>query len=198
MAPADLRKSGAHYDLPRAIGILCASGQIDHYIALSKTLFLGELSLDGSLRPLKGVLPIVRTAAEQGIESVILPSKNASEAAIIPELSIYAFDHLKDVLAHMDPRQAKEIKTSTVQSNVCPAGGKKAMPDRPSNQDQSTFVQKSGDSSQAMKHLGLYARAYHRVIKVARTIADMDQSREIKVDHMAEALQYRVLDRQTG
>ncbi|MGB0147242.1 MAG: magnesium chelatase domain-containing protein, partial [Flavobacteriaceae bacterium] len=64
MAPADLRKSGAHYDLPLAIGILCASGQIDHDIALSKTLFLGELSLDGSLRPLKGVLPIVRTAAE--------------------------------------------------------------------------------------------------------------------------------------
>lgn len=49
-----------------------------------------------------------------------------------------------------------------------------------------------------MKHLGLSARAYHRVIKVARTISDMDQSREIKVDHMAEALQYRVLDRQTG
>jgi len=49
-----------------------------------------------------------------------------------------------------------------------------------------------------MKHLGLSARAYHHVIKVARTIADMDQSPEIKVDHMAEALQYRVLDRQTG
>lgn len=152
MAPADLRKSGAHYDLPLAIGILCASGQIDHDIALSKTLFLGELSLDGSLRPLKGVLPIVRTAAEQGIESVILPSKNASEAAIIPELSIYAFDHLKDVLAHMDPQQVNETKTTTVQSNVCPAGGKKAMPDRPSNQDQSALVQKSGDSSQEMEH----------------------------------------------
>jgi magnesium chelatase family protein len=52
--------------------------------------------------------------------------------------------------------------------------------------------------AQAMKHLGLSARAYHRVIKVARTIADMDQSQEIRVDDMAEALQYRVLDRQTG
>ncbi len=99
MAPADLRKSGAHYDLPLAIGILLASGQLSASMDLDNTLILGELALDGTLRPLKGVLPIVLAAKNQGFTSVILPKDNTAEASIVPGLEIYGMQHLSEVLA---------------------------------------------------------------------------------------------------
>ena len=83
MAPADLRKSGAHYDLPLSIGILLASGQLSAHMTLDKTLILGELSLDGTLRPLRGVLPIVLAAKNQGFTSVILPKDNTGLCCIV-------------------------------------------------------------------------------------------------------------------
>jgi magnesium chelatase family protein len=96
MAPADIRKEGSAYDLPLAVGVLAASGQINED-ALQKYLIMGELSLDGSLQPIKGVLPIAIKAKEDGFEGIILPRANAREAAVVQGLNIYGADNIKEV-----------------------------------------------------------------------------------------------------
>lgn len=99
LAPADTRKEGSHYDLGIAVGYLIASGEIQG--TNTKTLYLGELSLDGSLRRVFGVLPIVQKAKEVGFEEVIVPHMNAEEAAIIPDISIVPARTLAEVVAHI-------------------------------------------------------------------------------------------------
>ncbi|MGB5662907.1 magnesium chelatase domain-containing protein, partial [Eudoraea sp.] len=88
MAPADLRKEGSAYDLTLALGILSASGQI---LAeqLERYIIMGELSLDGSLQPIKGALPIALKAREEGFKGFILPKTNSREAAIVDGLEVY-------------------------------------------------------------------------------------------------------------
>ena len=97
MAPADIRKEGSAYDLPLAIGIL-ASTQIVSSEKLSKYLIIGELSLDGSLQPIKGALPIAIRAREQGFEGFILPKQNAREAAVVNNLKVYGVENIKEVI----------------------------------------------------------------------------------------------------
>lgn len=97
MAPADIRKEGSSYDLPLAIGIL-ASSQIVSDEKLSKYLIIGELSLDGSLQPIKGALPIAISAREQGFEGFILPKQNAREAAVVNNLNVYGVENIKEVI----------------------------------------------------------------------------------------------------
>ncbi|MBT8223850.1 MAG: YifB family Mg chelatase-like AAA ATPase [Eudoraea sp.] len=98
MAPADLRKEGTAYDLTLAVGILLASGQI-HGERIGDYLIMGELSLDGSVKPIKGALPIALDAKEQGFSSFILPKANAQEAAIVGGLKVYGVNSLKEVIA---------------------------------------------------------------------------------------------------
>jgi len=81
LAPADLRKEGAGFDLPIAVGILAAMGRIDAG-AVAGTMFVGELSLDGSLKPVRGVLPVAVRARSEGLRRVVLPAENAAEAAV--------------------------------------------------------------------------------------------------------------------
>ena len=104
MAPADLRKEGSAYDLPIALGILAASGQIkeDH---LDQYLIMGELSLDGGVQPIKGALPIAIKAREEGFKGLILPRENANEAAIVRELEVYGVDCLDKVIQFFDEGQ---------------------------------------------------------------------------------------------
>lgn len=97
MAPADIRKEGAAYDLPLAIGILAASGQVDP-AALDTYLMMGELSLDGGLQPVKGVLPIAIKAREAGFKGFILPKQNAREAAVVKDLVVYGVDNISEVI----------------------------------------------------------------------------------------------------
>lgn len=101
MAPADLRKEGSAYDLTIAMGILAASEQIkgDH---LDQYLIMGELSLDGSLQPIKGVLPIAIQAREDGFKGFFLPKQNAKEAAIVNDLEVYGIDNIKEVIDFFD------------------------------------------------------------------------------------------------
>ena len=87
MAPADIRKEGSAYDLPLAIGILASVGEVSEE-KLSKFLIMGELSLDGSLQPIKGALPIAISARAQGYEGFILPKQNAREAAVVNNLNV--------------------------------------------------------------------------------------------------------------
>ena len=96
LTPADLRKEGPCFDLPISVGILAASEQVDPQL-LGDYLFYGEVSLDGSLRPVSGVLPIAAAARNMGIAGLIVPSGNAQEAAVVNEVSVYGFENLKQV-----------------------------------------------------------------------------------------------------
>ncbi|TVR72304.1 MAG: ATP-binding protein [Marinilabiliales bacterium] len=96
MAPAGIRKEGAAYDLTLAVGILAASGQIPAGM-LGDFLIMGELSLDGSLLPVKGALPIAVTAARKGFRGFILPEQNAPEAALVGSLEVYGVSRLGEV-----------------------------------------------------------------------------------------------------
>ena len=111
MAPADIRKEGASYDLPLAIGILSASGQINDQL-LSKYIIMGELSLDGSLQPIRGVLPIAIKAKDDGFKGVILPLSNAREAAVVKGLEVYGAENIRqvaDFLAGIESLQPIEV-----------------------------------------------------------------------------------------
>jgi magnesium chelatase family protein len=101
MAPADLRKEGSAYDLTLALGILTASGQIKSD-NIEKYIIMGELSLDGSLQPIKGALPIAIKAKEEGYTGFILPKENAREAAIVSGLKVFGIENIKEVIEFFD------------------------------------------------------------------------------------------------
>ena len=107
MSPADLRKEGSAYDLTLAMGILAASKQIaaDN---LEDFLIIGELSLDGSLQPIKGALPIAIKAREEGYKGFILPIQNVKEAAIVDGLEVYGVENIKQVINYFDKGEALE------------------------------------------------------------------------------------------
>lgn len=97
MAPADLRKEGSAYDLTLAIGILVASGQIQAE-ETARYVIMGELSLDGSLQPIRGALPIAVKAKEEGFKGFFLPAQNVKEAAIVEGLDVYGVSNLQEVI----------------------------------------------------------------------------------------------------
>ncbi|MBU2940511.1 YifB family Mg chelatase-like AAA ATPase [Lacinutrix sp. C3R15] len=107
MSPADLRKEGSAYDLTLAIGILVATKQIQAQ-NLEDFLIMGELSLDGSLQPIKGALPIAIKAKEEGYKGFILPLENAKEAAIVDDLDVYGVENIKQVIDFFDKGEALE------------------------------------------------------------------------------------------
>ena len=107
MAPADIRKEGSSYDLPLAIGILAAAEQIDAS-RLSHFMLMGELSMDGSLQPIKGALPIAIKAREEGFKGFILPIQNAREAAVVNGLEVYGASNIKEVIEFMDGKRTLE------------------------------------------------------------------------------------------
>ena len=108
MAPADIRKEGSAYDLPLAVGILAASSQIQA-VGLERYLIMGELSLDGSIRPIRGALPIAIQALNDGFEGFILPKENANEAAIVKDLKVYGVERLEDVIHFFKDKSSLEV-----------------------------------------------------------------------------------------
>ncbi|MGD0174646.1 MAG: YifB family Mg chelatase-like AAA ATPase [Anaerolineales bacterium] len=100
LAPADLRKEGPAYDLPIAVGLLVASGQIPGD-GLDQTLMVGELSLDGSVRHVRGVLPMTVLARHLGLKRVFVPACDAREAALIPDLEVYPVEHITALVRHL-------------------------------------------------------------------------------------------------
>lgn len=107
MAPADLRKEGSAYDLTLAIGILEASGQIKS-TETNKYIIMGELSLDGSLQPIKGALPIAIKAKEEGFKGFFLPQQNAKEAAIVSGLEVYGVENVSQVIDFFNGKTSLE------------------------------------------------------------------------------------------
>lgn len=113
MAPADIRKEGSAYDLTIAIGILAASGQIKSN-EIGKYLIMGELSLDGSLKPVKGALPIAIEALNSEYKGFILPAANAREAAVVSNIDVYGVETIKDVIDFFNGEsQLSPIKINT-------------------------------------------------------------------------------------
>ncbi|MBX2828801.1 MAG: YifB family Mg chelatase-like AAA ATPase [Flavobacteriaceae bacterium] len=108
MAPADLRKEGSAYDLTLAMGILISTGQIQEIYPLKDYVIMGELSLDGTLQPIKGALPIAIKAKEEGFKGFILPEQNAKEAAIVDGLEVYGVQTIQDVISFFDAGDSLE------------------------------------------------------------------------------------------
>ncbi|MHA1988980.1 MAG: magnesium chelatase domain-containing protein, partial [Promethearchaeota archaeon] len=101
LAPADIKKEGSAFDLPIAVGLLSATGIInmDH---LEDTVFLGELSLDGKLRPVKGALPITVEARKKQFKKIILPIDSSKEASIVDGIDVYAMQDLSEVISYLN------------------------------------------------------------------------------------------------
>lgn len=107
MAPADIRKEGSAYDLPLAIGLLGASESISSE-KFSRYLLMGELSLDGTIQPIKGALPIAIKAREDGFEGLIVPQQNAREAAVVNKLKVYGVSNIKEVIEFFNNERTLE------------------------------------------------------------------------------------------
>ncbi len=113
MAPADVKKAGSAYDLPIAIGMLGATGQIMTE-KLSDFILMGELSLDGTLQPIKGALPMAIHARKEGFKGMILPMQNAREAAMVSDIDVYGAKHLKEVIDILNGKETiQPIKVDT-------------------------------------------------------------------------------------
>jgi magnesium chelatase family protein len=121
LAPASVRKEGPAYDLPIALGVLVATGQIDP-ARLEKTMVIGELSLDGSVRHVRGVLPMAAVARREGFRTIITPEIDAAEAALVPDLEVIPVNSLADLAAHL-------------------AGGRRIAPHPPVSVDEGEAMQ---------------------------------------------------------
>jgi magnesium chelatase family protein len=98
LAPADIKKSGTAFDLPIAIGILAATEQLNNIEAIEHYLIMGELSLDGEIRPIKGALPIAIQARKEKFKGLFVPAANAREAGMVNNLAVYGVTHIKEVI----------------------------------------------------------------------------------------------------
>lgn len=109
LAPADVRKEGPLYDLPLLLSLLSASGQLK--ARLDDKAFVGELSLNGELRPVKGVLSMVVAARDAGMASVFVPAENAAEGAVVEGITVYPVERVTDLIAHLQGMTALPIAT---------------------------------------------------------------------------------------
>lgn len=106
LAPADIRKSGSAFDLPIALAMLAASGQLEHPEKISDYVIMGELNLDGTVNSIRGALPIAITALEENHKGLILPMQNSREAAVVDNLNVFGVTHLKEVISFFQDEQS--------------------------------------------------------------------------------------------
>lgn len=118
LAPADLKKEGPLFDLAIALGYLLATDEIK--FDPKDKLFLGELSLDGKLQPLKGILPLAQEAKKQGFKELYLPKENAEEAALIEGISVYGANSLKEVISHINNKKDEKFESKDWQIKLLP------------------------------------------------------------------------------
>ena len=110
LAPANIKKSGSAFDLPMAIGVLGASEQLNNPEGLASYVMMGELSLDGTIQPIKGALPIAITARKDGFRGLIVPKQNAREAAMVSSLDVYGVAHISEVIEFFtDPTSLEPV-----------------------------------------------------------------------------------------
>ena len=107
LSPADIRKEGSGYDLPLAIGILAAHSKVDDSM-LSQFMMIGELGLDGQLKPVTGALPVAIRARKEQFKGLIVPQANVREAAVVNQLDVYGMDNLSDVISFLNGNNSYE------------------------------------------------------------------------------------------
>ncbi len=112
LAPADIKKVGSYYDLPIAVGILAATAQVD-YKQIGDTVFIGELSLDGKLRGIKGLLPLIIFAKNKGYKRIVIPYDNKKEAEYISGIDTYALKDLEEVVRFLTPESGVQAMVKT-------------------------------------------------------------------------------------
>lgn len=117
LCPADVRKSGAGFDLPIALAVLCAHGIVPPQKP-GHTLFVGEITLNGALRPVRGVLPMALAARQAGIRAFVLPVENAREAAFVKELAVYPAADLSSVIKHLNGQTLPEFTTINIEETA--------------------------------------------------------------------------------
>lgn len=159
LAPADVRKEGASFDLPIALGILGANGDLGNFESLENTLSVGELSLDGRIRPVRGALSIALRARENGIENLLIPEENAPEAAVVQGINVFPV---------CDLRQAAEISFAILSGKVTPVQPLKLdIGDiKPSeNKYQVDFSEVRGQHS-AKRAIEISAAGMHNIIMI--------------------------------
>ena len=115
LAPADIKKSGTPFDLPLAIGVLAASEQLENKEAVENYVIMGELSLDGEVRPIRGALPIAIQARKEGMKGLILPKANEREAGMVNNLDVYGVTHIKEVIGFFESgeKTLKPVEVNT-------------------------------------------------------------------------------------
>ncbi|PIS07520.1 magnesium chelatase [Candidatus Berkelbacteria bacterium CG10_big_fil_rev_8_21_14_0_10_43_13] len=120
LAPADIKKEGPSFDLPIAVGILLAGEQFDQVKDFETSIFIGELSLDGKLRSVSGVLPIAMYAMEHGYETIFVPTENAEEAALIKGLRVLPVESLTQLIKHLRGEEIIQVhkKVASTESRV--------------------------------------------------------------------------------
>jgi len=116
LAPADIRKEGSAYDLPIALSILHASEQVV-FPELESFVIMGELGLDGELRPIKGALPMVMEAKQQGISKIILPQENAEEAAIVRQVEVFGMKTLQETVQFLRGKTIHKRQQTSIQEH---------------------------------------------------------------------------------
>ncbi|HEX8734560.1 MAG TPA: magnesium chelatase domain-containing protein [Pyrinomonadaceae bacterium] len=119
LAPADVRKEGASFDLPIALGILGANGDLGGVEQLSETMSVGELSLDGRIRAIRGALSIALLAREKGVKNLLLPEENAREAAVVKEINVYPVKNLREAVESiLDLQSGKPTRVAPVKIEI--------------------------------------------------------------------------------
>lgn len=148
LAPADLPKDGSHFDVPMAIAILIVNGQLKQATA-TNTLFAGELSLTGELRPVRGIINIVETARKSGVSTVVVPRANAAQAALVKDMAVIGAATLADIYLHL-----------TGEKRIDPT-------EKPTTPQQPTYTTDLGDiqgQEQAKRALIIAAAGGHNIL----------------------------------
>ncbi len=112
LSPADIKKTGPIFDLPIALAIILANGEVN--FSVENKIFLGELSLDGKLRKISGILPMVKAAKDAGFKSIYLPSENKTEAAVVSNINVFPVNSLSEIIKHLLEENTKEKKKENI------------------------------------------------------------------------------------